>query len=416
MGVISTNSCNLSNQEFYLNSSILEINISTIKENTIRTGLLTGPETEIVAVIKADAYGLGAAGVAQALLEGGASLLAVARCSEALEVNRILPDLKTDILIMGLCSDDELKTACLNDFNITIDSLRQAQILSVLAVSHSPSGKAAVHIKLNTGFNRIGLKVTDPASMEEYKKICSLPGLEIKGIYSHLTLISREEDEKQFSLFQNFTEKISDENLPVGKKHICDSIGLARYPDYRMNMVRAGAILYGMKPFRAPLIDKIDLEFPLRWICPIIKITHLDEGERIGYDDTWTAPEKGALIATLPVGYADGYHRSFSGKAEVLINGHRCPVAGLICMDQTMVDISGIKGVSPGDPVTLLGKDADSNEITILEMAQWAQTNRNEILTSIGRRVVRKYYKNGLQVAELNYLDSPSYKRVNNEQ
>ncbi len=394
---------------FCLNNSILEIDIGTLQENMARIVEVAGASCRVAAVVKADAYGLGAAGIAPALISRGASMLAVARCGEALELKRIHPGL-VNILIMGLCGDDELEKACGNNFIITIDSCRQAKLLSDMAVKKNL--KANIHIKIDTGFNRLGLKTSDPKAVDEYRMICSLPRLKVGGAFSHLGLESFESDKEQMDRLQRFFDKLEFENLPIGLKHVCDSIGFVRYPQYRLDMVRIGALLYGMKPVETSLTDDLDLRFPLRWKCPVIRIARLKGGEGVGYNYSWRAPPEGALIATLPVGYADGYRRLLSNRGEVLLKGKRCSVVGLICMDQMVIDISAVPGADLNDTVTLLGRDETGHEISAIEMAEWAGTNRNEILSSIGRRVERHYVRSGRVEALLNYLNSPPYKRV----
>lgn len=362
---------------------------------------LIGPHVSLAAVVKSDAYGLGAVGIAESLIDGGADLLAVARYAEAAELKREHPDLAVPVLIMGLCSDDEFSAAAEQGFLITIDSYRQAKILSDTGL------EAYIHVKVDTGFSRLGLKAKSAEALKEYADICNLPGITIGGIFSHLALEGPQEDEEQFNLFKTFIKEAEKRGLPTGQKHICDSIGLSRYPQYRLDMVRAGAILYGMRPFRAPLIDSIPLNFPVEWTAPIIKITELKEGEGVSYDYSWKAPAGGARIATLPVGYGDGYKRSLSNKGEVLIQGIRCPVVGIICMDQMMVDITSVKDAAPGERAILLGEDP-----AILDLSRWAQTNRNDIQASIGRRVSRIYTRKGQVVSRLDYLSSPSFRRI----
>lgn len=380
-------------------SSRLTVDLNAIRENVREIRRLIGPDVSLAAVIKADAYGLGAAGVAPAMIEGGADVLAVARYGEAEELLRIHPKLSRPLMVMGLCSDEELLRAAGGRIIITIDSYRQARILS-------DTGKeTVVHIKIDTGFSRLGLKASDPLALDEYGKICSLPGIRTGGIFSHLALDGKESDARQFELFTRFIGEAESRHWPVGKKHICDSIGMARYPEYRLDMVRTGAILYGMRPFRSPLIENLPLQFSLRWTVPVIKISELAEGEGVSYDYSWKAPEGGARVATLPVGYADGYKRTLSNRGEVLLKGTRCPVVGVICMDQMMIDVSAVTDAVVGDEVLLLG-----GEISILEMAEKAGSNRNDILASIGRRVKRVYTDGGKEVGELDYLLSPSYR------
>lgn len=385
-------------------ASTLTIELQDIRQNVQQVKEFIGSEVSLAAVIKADAYGLGAAGVAMAMIEGGADLLAVARYSEAEELNRLVPSMNSDILIMGLSTDEELVQQNPGNILYTIDSLRQAKILS------QKNDNQVIHVKLDTGFGRIGLKASNPHAFDEYREICALPGIKISGLFSHLALKGKERDQEQFSQLTAFTDKAKQEELPTGIIHICDSIALSRYPQYHLNMVRAGAILYGMRPLRTPQIDNLAIKATFHWTTKIIHISSLNQGEGLSYDCSWKAPSGGARIATLPVGYADGYKRALSNKGLVCIHGKKCPIVGVICMDQMMVDISSAPDAKIGEKVFILGE-----KITIEELAEKAGTNRNDILASIGRRVNRVYLDHGKIRYQLNYMQSPSYRSIEND-
>lgn len=362
-----------------------------------------GRRPALCAVVKADAYGLGAVRVAAEFARNGADMLAVACIQEALEIARSFGGAPpVPILVMGHTPDDALAAAVAAGIRTTIFDHRQAQLLSRAAAK---TGRPAiVHIKIDTGFNRLGIK-PDGATGDLLGAIGALPGLEFEGIFTHLALCDAETDRKQFELFMATVAEAEGRGLRFRYRHVCDSIGLARYPAYRLDLVRAGAILYGARPSNAPLAAGLDVGVPFALRTRISRLRHIAEGEGVGYDFTWRAPAGGAVIATLPVGYVDGYRRCLSNKASVLVRGKRAPVVGLVCMDQMVVDATGISGASEGDEVLLFGRTSQGDgEIGLMEMANWAGTNRNEILASIGRRVPRVYHRGGTIDSIIDYL------------
>lgn len=374
--------------------------------------------TALCAVVKADAYGLGAARVGREFADNGADMLAVACLQEALELKdafvgrkggaaggakgraKAAGDAPLPILVMGHTPDEGIEEAVAAEIRFTIFDLGQAEIASRAAAA---AGKPAkVHIKVDTGMNRLGLK-PDAGSGSLLAAMAALPGLETEGIFTHLALCDKESDEKQFGLFMGLLAEAEGKGLTFRYRHVCDSIGLARYPAYRLDLVRAGAILYGNRPSRAPLADDLGLEVPYAFRTRVSRLRHIEEGEGVGYDFTWRAPPGGADIATLPVGYVDGYRRCLSNKAEVILRGRRARVVGLVCMDQLVVDATGIPGAREGDEVLLFGQSG-VDELGLAEVAAWADTNRNEMLASIGRRVPRVYSRGGKIEEVVDYL------------
>jgi len=361
-------------------------------------------------VLKADAYGLGAVPVARALLREGADMLAVACMPEAVQLRLAFPD--APVLVMGHTPSEYFPEAVSRGIACTIFDYEQAEALS--AAARLAGAKAVAHVKVDTGMNRLGLKpgLFEPGSSEGsaaglLARMADLPSLRLEGIFTHLALNDEASDEAQFSMFCRLLSDASSLGVRFPLRHVCDSIGLMRYPGYRLDMVRAGAVMYGVTPLGTPLTEGAGMRTPFRLSTRISRIRPLAEGEGVGYDYTFTAPPGGALIATLPVGYADGYKRSLSNVASVVVRGVRAPVVGLVCMDQCTVDVSAVPGVSEGDEAVLLGGDrADrpGEGIPVLEMAEWAKTNRNDVICSIGRRVPRVYREGGRVVAESDYV------------
>jgi alanine racemase len=387
-------------------STRLEVDLDSITHNFREAKRLLddGPRASngrpplFAAVLKANAYGMGACAVAEELLASGADMLAVACLPELIELRRSLrashPGAR--ILIMGHTPSEYFPIAIEQRATLTIFDLEQAKALSAEACR--AGSEAVVHIKVDTGMNRLGLK-PDSRSVDMLAAMAELPGLKLEGIFTHLALDTRESDRRQFELFTGLVEAAEARGLSFPLKHVCDSIGLMRYPEYRLDMVRAGALLFGVKPRNTPLSESADIRTPFALKTRISRLRRIDPGEGVGYDSTFRAPPGGALIATLPIGYADGYPRCLSNRAWVIVRGKRAPVVGLICMDQLNVDLSAIPDAAEGDEVILLGRGIDVSEVS-----DWAATNRNEIISAISRRVPRAYYKGGKPAFEVDYL------------
>jgi alanine racemase len=373
-----------------------EINLDNIIWNFNEAKKLLLKETKIAAVLKANAYGHGAIEVARVLVDKGVDYIAVACLLEAIELRKEFKDIP--ILVMGYTSDEHLHIAVEYNITLTIFSALQGELLSKIAASLKTIQK--VHIKIDTGFNRLGFKWSNDLK-DIIKSIYQLKNIEVEGIFTHLALVNRQEDEKQFALFQKVIEEIEEQKIHIPIKHVCDSIGMVRYPEFHMNMIRLGAFLYGMRPSR--ISDKSPvLKTSLTFKTKISHIKHIQNGEGVGYDYSFIAKEK-AKVGTLPVGYADGYMRCLSNAGEVSVNGEKAKVIGKICMDQAMIDLTSISNVKVGDEVVLLGGQGE-NFVDVMEVANKCNTNRNEVLSVISRRVPRVYIKDEKIIGEVNYL------------
>lgn len=366
-----------------LRDTHLEVNLDILAQNVQVIKNHIGHNVAMCAVIKANGYGMGAADIAPTLLENGADYLSVANLLEAYSLRKANPD--WPILVMGHTPDEYLDFAMEHNITLTIFTLQQALLLNesrgTVAHSNSPY---SVHLKIDTGFNRIGFK-TDQESLETIRAIFELENIRVEGVYSHLALASYEDDQKQLERFLMIKEYIESHHPNQVKwYHICDSISAIAYPAFRLDMVRVGAALYGMKSYRYP-------DFPIEPVFKLrTRIAHLktiEAGEGVSYDYAWRA-EKKSVIATLPFGYADGYPRSLTGKGTVLIDGVHCPIIGIICMDQCMADVTAVENVYVGQDVLIYHDDLG-------DTAQQSGTNKNEILSRLMQRVPRVYVKNG---------------------
>lgn len=384
------------------------VDLDVIASNYRDMKSIVGDKVKVAAVLKADAYGHGAPMVAEVLLGLGVDMLAVATLDEALELRRLYPDVP--ILVMGYIPEACAAQAVARRITPTVFSMGLARALSAAAAAAGV--KVPIHIKLDTGMNRLGIKAyEDPVSVME--AVASLPGIEIAGVFTHLALRDRESDQNQFALFMEILGNCAKIGLTTGISHVCDSIGTVRYPAFRLDMVRVGAAFFGVRPYRmGPEYDAFRFPPAGTFVTHIARLRHLREGEMVSYDSSWKAPAGGTLVATLPVGYADGYPRRFGNKAQVSVRARgrsrRAPVIGLVCMDQTMVDVGGVEGVEEGDEVVLLG----GGEISFEEASDWGGTNRNELLCGVGRRVPRIYLSGGEVVAVDNRLCGSTLKRL----
>ena len=333
--------------------------------------------SEVMAVVKADAYGHGAPEIAGFLSQLGVQRFAVAALSEAIQIRRRCPD--ADVLILGFTPDALLPAAVECGAALTVFSLRQAGILSALRK------KARIHIKLDTGMHRLGFTPGE-AALEEIAGIFALPSLAVEGIYTHLALRDRENDERQFAAFTAFAGELERRGLHAGLRHVCDGLGMARYKHMHLDMVRPGIALYGYGelPGLRPVLT-------LR--SQVACVRTVPAGDGVGYDLLDPAGSD-RRIATLPFGYSDGVPRQLSrGAGHVVIRGRKAPYAGLLCMDMCMVDVTGIPGVQPGDEVFVFGGHPDA--MTVPQAAAVCGMNRNGILSGIARRVPRIYTGGG---------------------
>lgn len=377
-----------------LRDTIVEVNLDNIAYNMKKIKEVIGDEVFIAAVVKANGYGHGAVDIAPTIMENGGDYLAVATLTEALELRKQYKDYK--IIIMGYTPDEYLEHAVNHNITQTIFSLRQAKILDDAGKKYNK--KPVVHIKYDTGFNRLGFKDCQE-SLDEIDEIFNLENIYVEGIFSHFALAGKSEDDEQYNKLMNAVKFLEDKGRKFKFKHICDSISGIDYPEYRLNMIRPGAIIYGLKSFKD---ESIVLKQAITFKTKIYYIKTLEVGEGVSYDYLWKADKK-RIIGTLPFGYADGYPRNLRDKGTVAIHGKKAPIIGVICMDQCMVDLTDIPEARVGDDVIIYG-DGTSNTLDIHQISQLAGTNKNEIVCRITRRTPRVYIKDGKIVKVLNYL------------
>lgn len=361
--------------------TVIKINLDHIAYNIKQIKQLAGPAVDIAAVVKANGYGHGAIALAPVLMTHGAAMLAVANLKEAIELKEQFP--QYPVLIMGLTPDRFLPYVLEYSIIQTIDSYHQADELNKLAKA---AGKSVqVHIKYDTGFHRLGFSDTEQ-SFTEILSICRMSHLAVAGIYSHLALTDDQSNQVQYQKLLSIISKLKQNGIAIQYQHIADSIAFVDYRQYHLNLVRTGAILYGLKGFHK---GSLDLRQALTFHTRISHITAVSQGEGVSYDYLWKAPCS-TRVATLPFGYADGYPRSLRDKGWVSIHGKKAPVIGVICMDQCMVDLTGIPEAKIGDPVTIYG-DGSCPAPDIDTVSRLAGTNKNEIVARLTSRPAKIY-------------------------
>ncbi len=383
-----------------------EIDLDSIAQNVREIKKLLKPGVRFMGVVKADAYGHGVRETAKTILENGADCLAVAFIDEAVQLRKA--GITAPILILGNSSEASVDELLEYDITPAVFTEEFAKVLSKRA---NELGKTAkIHIKVDTGMHRIGflygLKENEKtATVEKIIEISKLPNLEIEGIFTHLSTSDEESTEytyEQFNRFAELTQRLSDKGLTVSIRHIANSAALVRFPELQLDMVRAGVIMYGMYPSRDVDYGELNLKPAMKFKTRVINIKEVDSGAGISYGRSYTTdcPKK---IATIAVGYADGYSRILSGKAVTIVNGVKVKQLGRICMDQCMIDASIVNNINIGDEVTLFGESCGCN-IPIEDVADKMGTINYEIACIVGKRIPRIYIKDGKPAMSVNYL------------
>jgi alanine racemase len=365
-----------------------EINLDNITHNIRQLREYLG-KTEIMAVLKSNAYGLHAPMIFRHLRELGIRYFAVANVREALQLRNI--DADASILILGNVHPRFMSKAIENNLAITVFSQEFWQILKTYL-----SGPLSVHIKLNTGLNRLGFSC-DKESVSIIKEICTHPMIRCEGIFSHLALVSTENDRAQFDSFRSMVSMLEAEGLSFPIKHIADSIGVATHPWSHLDLVRTGAVMYGLKA-RYSGYEKLNLKGAFTFKSSVAQIRTVPKGGGVSYDYAYRAPHD-VKTATLAFGYVDGYPRNLGhGKGFVIIRGHKAPIIGVMCMDQCIVDASNVPDIQINDEVLIYETD-ESSPVSALAVAELAGTNKNSLFCSLAMRVPRIYIKNGKSFA-----------------
>lgn len=368
---------------------VAEVNINAIKHNYREIRAHVPNEVEVMAIVKADGYGHGSKQVAKLLQEEGVNRFAVAIVKEGEELRA--SGITSPILVLGYTPRADIKALIENDLTQTVFSYEMAKTISDEAVK---LGKTVnVHIKVDTGMGRIGF-LSCPQSIEEVKMIATLPHLNLEGIFTHFSTADEEDityTKKQWDIFEGFLTELRAVGIEIPVIHAANSAAIMCHSYADLNVVRPGIILYGYYPSTYLQGKVLDLEPAMTLKTQVVHVKELPEGSYVGYGRKFYTEGK-TKIATIPVGYADGYSRNLGNKGRVLIRGQFAPIVGNICMDQFMVDVTNIKGVSLEDEVVLFGKQGN-NEIPVEEIASLLGTINYEIVCMIGKRVPRIYVR-----------------------
>jgi alanine racemase len=371
-----------------------EIDLDAIRHN-VREVKRTLPETtELMAVVKANGYGHGAGPVAKAALSAGATQLAVASVDEAIELRQ--EGIEAPILVLGYTDPAHAHEVVAWKLTQTVYELRLATALNRAAEQAQTTAK--VHLKVDTGMGRIGVRGVEE-TVALLKQLREVPAIFVEGIFTHLATADeadRSYAEEQIAQW----EKICRALEGIKYRHLSNSAAILHHPSGSTeplgNMVRLGISLYGYYPSK-DVPKKVPLRPALRFVSQIVHLKVVPAGTKISYGATYVTTGERTWIATVPVGYADGYSRLLSGKGQALVRGVRVPVVGRVCMDQLMLDVSAVPDAQVGDEVVLYGRQGEET-ISLEEVAERIGTITYEVCCDLGRRVPRVYFEDGKQV------------------
>ena len=379
--------CNETNFEYY--RTYAAISLDDIDNNLAELKKKIKPDVLSLAIVKADAYGHGAVGVATHI-QDKVDYFGIAELGEAVELREA--GVEKPILVLSYTSPYQYETLIKHELTQTIFNYDDAVALSQAAVKLKKI--ARVHIAVDTGMSRIGF-FCNSESVEIVKRINDLPNIYIEGIFSHYACadcVERETTNKQTEVFKSFINELENRGMYIPIKHLCNSAGLLSVDD-QFNMVRIGIVLYGLYPDECVNDGTLNLKPAMKIVSHIVHVKEVPAGSGVSYGHTYFT-DKPTKIATVCIGYADGYSRVLSNKGRVLINGESAPVIGRVCMDQLMVDVTNLSRACVGDEVVVLGSDGDET-ITAEEIAALTGTINYEVVCQFQKRVTIVHYKNG---------------------
>mgnify|MGYP000105614497 CR=1 FL=1 len=376
------------------------IDLDAIHENVVNAKKLTKPGTKLMAIIKADAYGHGAVEVAKTL-DDVADAYGVAILEEGIELRQA--GIQKPVLILGYTPKPLYPAMIQYDIATAVFTWEMAKEIDVEAAKIGK--KAKVHIKLDTGMSRIGFR-QDEESFETICRIAKLENLSIEGCFTHFARMDETDKtwaRKQFQRYESFVKRLEDAGVTFPVKHVSNSAGIIEMPEVNLDMVRDGIAVYGMYPSEEVDKTRIALRPAMELKAYVSYVKTLEPGVQISYGGTYTTT-RDTKVATIPVGYADGYPRALSEKGRVLIHGQSAPILGRVCMDQFMVDVTEIPEVKAGDEVTLLGKDGDE-VISADTLVDLSVRFSYDFVCDINKRVPRIYIRDGKESGELTHFE-----------
>lgn len=366
----------------------VEIDLDRLRKNFGAVREKVGDKRKILVAVKADAYGHGAVEISRTLQKEGADMLGVASVDEAFELK--YGGIDCPIIILSPTIFDFAPLIVENNFISNVSNFEYAKRLSMIAISMNK--KAKVHIEIDTGMGRTGVLWSEALNFVE--KVAGLKGIEMEGIFTHFAVAEEGPayTQEQTEKFLDILDQLDRSEIRIPLKHCANSAGILNYPDSYLNMVRPGLIIYGLLP--SSTSTTIDISPIMSFKSRVVHIQTVPKGNSISYGRNFIT-QRNSIIATISVGYGDGYSRSLSNIGEVIIRSKRAPIVGAVCMDLTMVDCTDIDTVQLGDEVTLIGRDGDE-EITPDEIASLIGTISYEVTSCIGPRVPRIFARNGL--------------------
>ncbi len=374
-----------------------EISLNAIEHNYNVIRNKVADDTKVCCVIKADGYGHGAVELSQIYEKLGADFFAVSNIDEGIEIRK--SGSKLPIVILGYTPVSEAKNLAAYNISQAVFSLEYAKKLSEKCVEEDCICK--MHIKVDSGMSRIGFMCQefprDEYSIEEICEACCLPNLEVEGLFTHFCVSDedaegREFTNKQYENFIHVRDSLRKRGVDISVVHCSNSGAIEDYPETCCDMVRAGIILYGLAP-SSKLADRLDLVPAMTLKTVVAFVKEVQKGATISYGRTFTADRK-MKIATVPIGYADGFIRQNAKDGYMMVNGKKAKIVGRICMDQTMLDVTDIEDVNTGDEVVVFGT-GENGEPTADSLAENTGTINYETVCLVGKRVPRIYIKDG---------------------
>jgi alanine racemase len=378
-----------------------EISLNHIKENYHQFRQFISPNVKIMAVVKADGYGHGATEIAKSTIEAGVDYLAVAILDEAIALR--VSGITQPILVLGYTPKRSVKAAILE--NITLTVFDHEVLDEVIIQSNILNKMASIHLKIDTGMSRIGVSSHEDARIIAQKATNSLH-VDLEGIFTHFANADNENTHltySQYNQFQSIVEYLEDHGIYIPIKHCCNSAAAMKFPDMHLDMVRIGVALYGLYPDSSLKKHMIQLKQAMTFKTKIAAIKKVAANQAISYGWTWK-PERESMIATLPLGYADGLSRLLSNQGKVLVHGNLSNITGRVCMDQTMIDVTDISNCSVGDEVTIFGHSNSSFQ-SVDQIAEIMGTINYEVVCLIGKRVPRMFVTNENRIEPAEYIN-----------
>ncbi len=367
----------------------LEVSLAQLAHNYRAIAAHVDPRTQVMPILKANAYGHGLVEVARRLESIGAPYVGVAYLEEGVRLRR--EGVRLPVLVLGGIVGEQIPRFLEHDLTLTASSVDKLRAIDACAAA--TGRRAKVHLKIDTGMERIGVHWYSASKLLD--ESLRVSHVDVEGVFTHFANADEADlthARLQLERFHEVLRFYEDRSVPTPLRHAANSGAIVQMPESHLDLVRPGILFYGASP--SPAVDKrtIDVRGALRWVTRVVYFKVVEAGNPVSYGSTW-APSVRTRLITLPVGYGDGYPRAVSkrGAAEVLVRGARRPIVGRVCMDQLMVDLGPEGTAYNGDEVVLLGRDADGHEITAEELAAWAETIAHDVLVSINTRVPRVY-------------------------